>query len=342
MAVGAIMGKEMGVSLPLALLLTDLFFFTPPERAREPVYWRRRIVPHLPFLALVAAYALMRFYLIRTGIVTNTYSGPSLLSWQGVLDATAGNVLLLLGIWGGPTLMSGLPNAAKVVILLLALALAVLLVRRYGRPALYCLLWVALTLLPTFNLSALRWMYIPSFGVCLLGALMLSPLWAVHERPLQRAAPLPANGNAARPTARRAGYALLGLAVLVWGLGVLYQNVLWHRAGEEARSILAQIHSLVPDTSGPATIYFAGAPSRYDTVLLFNSGLSASMGYLFEGRQVELHEVEQPLPDPVIRDAQANPPRFRPNALFMGYKAGKVYAYPTWQDLLAAGVVGKD
>jgi hypothetical protein len=65
------------------------------------------------------------------------------------------------------------------------------------------------------------------------------------------------------------------------------------------------------------------------------------MGYIFEGRKVELHEVEQPLPDPVIADARANPPRLRPNALFMGYKGGKVYVYPTWQQLLASGIVKK-
>src|SRR5207302_791533 len=146
---------------------------------------------------------------IAAGIVTNTYSGPSLLSLQGVLDATTSNVLLLVGIWTGPTLMPGLPNLAKLAILLLALAVAVLLVRRFGRPALYCLLWRALTLLPTFSLSALRWMYITSFGVCLLGALVF---WNLSER-----------AREARPAARLAAYALPTLVVLAWGLGVLYQ-----------------------------------------------------------------------------------------------------------------------
>jgi hypothetical protein len=331
MAVGAIMGKEMGVSVPLALLLTDFFFFTPPGSERSPAYWRGRIVLHLPFLVLAGAYTLMRYYLVHSGTVVTTYSGPSLWSPQGVLNAATSNVLLLVGIWSGPDLVLGLPNALKALILLLAMAVAVLLARRFGRPAIYCLLWVALTLLPTVNLSALRWLYIPSFGVCLLGAYVL--VAGVGGR-WQTATDL-------RPPTPARAYALPVLVVLAWGLGVTYQNVLWYRSGEEARSVLAQIRGIVAGTPDPVTIYFAGAPSRYGSVWLFNTGLPSSMGYLFEGRQVELHEIEQPLPDPVIQDALATPPKLRPNALFMGYKRGRVSRYSSLQDLLAAGVLGK-
>jgi hypothetical protein len=105
--------------------------------------------------------------------------------------------------------------------------------------------------------------------------------------------------------------------------------------------MLAQIKTLLPDPSNPTTIYFAGAPSNYHTVLLFNTGLPAAMSYVYGDRKVELHEIEQPLPDPVISDALAKPPKLRPNAVFLGYKGGNVLRYPSLEALLQEGT-GKE
>lgn len=322
MAIGAIMGKEMGVTMPVALLLTDVFFFTPANKLKNIAYWRQRALLHIPFFALVAAYALMRYYLVAAKIVTNTYSGPSQISLQGLLNAAASNVLLAVGAWNGPQLAQAIPGPIKLLIILAALGAGLVLLRWLGRNALYCLLWVALTLLPTSNLSASRWLYIPSFGVCLLAALIV---WKASQRQ---------GGGQAR---WNTGYVLGGLLLLAWSAGVLYQNVMWYRAGEEARSILAQIKSLEPDPSRPTTIYFAGAPSNYHSALLFNTGLPSAMSYIYTGTGIELHEVEQPLADPVIEDALKNPPRLKQNPVFMGYKAGKVQEYPSIEALLKAG-----
>src|SRR5207302_490506 len=81
MAMGALLGKEIGVTVPVALVLTDLFLYPAARsRFRDVGYWRGRIAPHLPFFGVVAIYGLMRFYLVAAHIVTNTYSGPSLLN----------------------------------------------------------------------------------------------------------------------------------------------------------------------------------------------------------------------------------------------------------------------
>ena len=322
MALGAILGKEMGVTVPIVLLLTDLFFFTPPGRYLNLSDWRRRIVPHLPFLALVAAYGVMRYYLVAAGIVTNTYSGPGLWEAQRLLDSTASNIVLHLGVWGGPWIAPGLPNVVKALIVLLAIVGAVLAVRWLGRVGLYCLLWIAVTQAPTFNLTALRWLYIPSFGICLLAALAA---WRLMEARRSQGV-----------MRRKISYALLSLLILAWGFGVVYQNVLWYRSGEEAKSILAQIKRHIPTTSEPVSIYFAGAPYDYDTALLFNTGLAAGVSLTNEGRRIELHEMERPLPDPAVDDALANPPKLRPNPLFLGYRGGNVVNYPSLSELLAA------
>jgi hypothetical protein len=334
--VGAIMGKEMGVTVPVVLALTDVFFLTPRDSLTRVSYWRThwlaRIAPLVPFFVLVAAYGLMRYYLVAAGIVTNTYSGPSLLGLQGVLDATTSNILALLGVWGAPMFVKGWPAALEVGVVLLALAGAALVVRWLGRYGLYCLLWAGLTIAPTFNLSALRWLYIPSFGVCLLGALAV---WKLANGQLEvedaRARqPVPGTNR------KRTALALAGLLMLLWGTGVVYQNVMWYRSGEEARKILEQIQSRLPDTGAQVTVYFAEAPATYDSVLLFNTGLSAALRFYYDKPHVELHEVEQPVPDPVIAEALADPSKVRPNAVFMAYRNGQVVTYSSFEALLQA------
>ncbi|HKP51953.1 MAG TPA: hypothetical protein VJ183_04790 [Chloroflexia bacterium] len=323
MAVGAILSKEMGVTLPFVLLLTDLFFFSSPGRFLKVADWRIRIVPHLPFLVLVAGYVLMRYYLVAAGIVTNTYIGPSLLEPQRLLDSTASNIMLYVGIWGGPGIAAGLPNLVKVLIVLLAVAGAVLVARWLGRVGLYCLLLIAITQAPTFNLTALRWLYIPSFGICLLLALAVRKL--VETRSSERAA------------APRVGFAVLSILVLAWGFGVIYENLMWYKSGEEARSILAQITEKVPATTEPVTIYFAGAPYEYDGALLFNTGLAAGVSLTNERRRIALHEMEQPVPpDPIVIDALSDPPKLGPNPVFLGYKEGMVISYSSLSGLMQA------
>ncbi len=174
----------------------------------------------------------------------------------------------------------------------------------------------------TFNLTALRWLYIPSFGICLLAALAV---WKLVD-----------GRRDERSVSPRVGYAALALLVLAWGFGVIYENRLWYKSGEEARSILAEIKEQVRNTTEPVTIYFAHAPQDYDTALLFNTGLAAGVSLTNEGRRIELHEMEQPIPDGVVVEALADPPKLRPNAVFLGYKEGKVISYPSVSDLMRA------
>lgn len=323
MALGALLSKEMGVTVPLALVLTDLFLY-PPQRGRDLAYWWNRVLPHLPFFAMVGAYGVMRYYIVAAGIIDNPYVGPSLLSPSGIFNAAASNVLLLAGFPVAPAWVATLPVLIKALIVILGLGLAVLLARWVGKWGWFALLWTLLTLLPTANLSQMRWLYIPSFGLCLLGALVCRKLWESKASFLR--------------DRRSAAYIVPVLLLVFWGSGTIYLNAMWHRSGEEARSILNQIQGYVPAGVEPVTIYFAGAPSYYGSVLLFNTGLPSAMSLVYGDRKVELHEVEQPLPDPVIQAALANPPVLKPNPLFLGYKDGVVTRYPSIQNLMKAGL----
>ncbi len=343
-ALGALLGKEMGVTVPVALVLTDLFLYPPPRwRSQGIRYWLGRLAPHIPFLGIVAIYALMRYYLVAAHIVTTVYGGPKLLDPTGLLNAAASNVMLIVGLPNGPSFVPGAPVFLKVAIVLAGLAAALLLARWLGRWAIYSLLWLALTLLPTANLSQLRWLYIPSFGVCLLGALIAKRLVerAEKRRNKQSAIRNPQVLGLRPIQAIRTlnpGYIFITALLLFWGLGTIYQNVVWYELGEEARSILRQIQTFVPDTNQPVTIYFGGAPTYYKTVFLLNTGLAASMTYLYPGRPIDLHEIEQPLPDPVIKQALATPPKLGPNPIYLGYRNGVVSPYPSIQALVHAGL----
>jgi hypothetical protein len=140
------------------------------------------------------------------------------------------------------------------------------------------------------------------------------------------------------PGRRTIAYALGGLVLLLWAGGVLYENVQWYRAGEEARSMLTQIKALVPNPPDPTTIYFARAPYYHDAALLFNTGLPSAMALIYDGQNVQLHEIEQPLPDKIIIDALSNPPKLLPNPIFLGYTNGEVQRYPTLDALLKDGI----
>jgi hypothetical protein len=341
-AVGALLGKEMGVTVPVALVLTDLFLYPPARwRSQSLRYWLGRLVPHIPFFGIVALYALMRYYLVAAHIVKTVYGGPKLLDPAGLLNAAASNVMLVVGLPNGPRFVPDAPVFLKVAIVLAGLAAAVLLARWLGRWAIYSLLWLAFTLLPTANLSQLRWLYIPSFGVCLLGALIAKRL---VERAENHAGGRWAVGSGQRSAIfqrfrwANPGYIFITALLLFWGLGTIYQNVVWHESGEEARSILRQIQTFVPDTTQPVTIYFGGAPTYYKTVFLLNTGLAASMTYLYPDRPISLHEIEQPLPDPVIKQALATPPKLGPNPIYLGYRNGMVSLYPSMQALVHAGL----
>jgi hypothetical protein len=341
MAICALLGKEMGVTLPLALLLTDLFLYPPTQwRSKSAGYWLRRLVPSIPFFAIVAIYALGRVYLVSAHIVTNVYGGTSLLDPGSLLDAAARNILLIAGLLNEPSFVPSLPATVKAAIILAGLAAALLLARWLGRWAVYSLLWLAVTLLPTANLSQLRWLYIPSFGICLLAALLCWRLMSVAKnRQVERekAAGLTTkNGPGLGWT--NPGYVLAGILLVFWAVGTIYQNVVWHESGEEAGSILRQIQTFVPDSQQPVTIYFAGAPTYYKTVFLLNTGLASSMSYLYPDRVVDLHEMEQPVHDPVVTKALATPPSLGPNPIFLGYRSGIVSRYPSLQALVQAGL----
>lgn len=325
LAVCTLLSKETAVTVPLVLLLTDLLFFTGRGALREAAKRGRLFMTHLPFFSIVAAYVLLRLYLLASGTVTNRFAGLTLSSLQAVLDELSSNFLMLSGLWSGPGSPSAIPTPAKLVVVLAGLIFALAMVRWLGRVALYSILWTALTLLPTYNLFAVRYLYTPSFGVCLL---MGYALWRLGKR----------FQSDHMPAKRWAGYAMPTLVLLAWGLGTIHLNLSWFRAGEEARAILNDVRTFVPETGQPAVIYFAGAPNSYGMVLLFNTGLPSAMSYVYPAGGVELHEVEQPEPDPIIGDALATPRNIRQNAVFLGYHQGQVYKYESFDDLLKAGV----
>jgi Flp pilus assembly protein TadD len=202
----ALLSHESAITFPL-LVIGYRFCFGAPgtggeEETGEPpcaestgsaarVPSLRRLIDGLaeavPYLAVAAVYLVLRFAVL--GFITRRNPGNhlSVAAAIAVLPSVAAAYLaLLLAPWaagpshrlaavpsvGSPLFL--LPTAAVVLLLLAAWSI----ISRTRRASLYyfCLLWIAITLAPIFNIRALfaqalvqdRYLYLPSFGWCLI------------------------------------------------------------------------------------------------------------------------------------------------------------------------------
>ncbi len=300
---------------PVALLLVGLRVPRSPRGAPLP-----RLVAlardQAPFLALAAAYAVLRIGLYLNDLGRLMYGTAAHLQFspRALLDAAAGYLLVGIGAWQVPADIAGWPLAVSLGVVLVALVAAVLAVRAWGRPALFAVLWVPATALVTYDSVADRWFYVPSLGVCLLAALAA---WALARR---------------RQAVGAVGAAAL---LVVWSAITVDVNARWVASGEVARGLIAQIRALVPDPPRPATFYMANPPYFDAGVLLFNSGFSEAPSYAYQD-YTAIHGYELREHAAQVAAALADPAQIGPHPYFLRYEAGRLVAYPTLAALVAA------
>jgi hypothetical protein len=272
---------------------------------------------HAVFLAVPVFYVLMRLYLFLTGQGRLMYGVDTHLQFgEGLIDSALGYMMLALGWWEAPHFIHGWPLLARLAMLLAGLGVALLAVRRLGRPAFFALLWMPIAVAVTYEQATPRWFYAGSFGAALLAGLALVALAGSR---------------------RAAAAALPAVVVLItaWSLATAEYNSRWHESGEVARGLIEDIRSLHPDLPRPATFYMGNAPYSHRNVLLFNSGFGQAPSFAYQDyvrvRGYELREHRAQV-DLALRD----PSQLGPNPFYLRYENGRIVEYPSLQALVAA------
>ncbi len=180
----AILAKETGLILPALFAVYDALF-----RRLSVREWVRT---YLPYAAVTVAYGFLRFHALH-GLLPRTHAGAPV-TGAGTLQLPflfAGYLRLL--VW--PTDLNAFrtvaappsfPGSAWLTVLsvLACVGLVAVFLRRRDPVASLALAWLALPLLPALiavmlghNVLADRYLYLPSVGVALIVALLISRLW---------------------------------------------------------------------------------------------------------------------------------------------------------------------
>ncbi len=235
--------KETALTLPMILFLYDVLC-----HPRDWTRVRQVLLGYIPFGLVLA----VRFIYFGQG-------------YRGLIFAPEGLVyyldLSLLRVF------NPLPEAVDAVRwIALGCAATLLIAYRFRGTVLFALLWIPVTLIPTLVGGVTdRSFYIPSFGIALLLASVLTPL-LTHRATL----------------ARTAG--LVGLIVLiaVYSAALFERNQAFVRASQVAQAILQRVAELHPTVSPDARLVFVGAPDYVpEGPAVFGVGLPDAMSLLY-------------------------------------------------------------
>lgn len=156
------------------------------------------------------------------------------------------------------------------------------------RTGIFGLYWLVLFLLPTVTTPpSARFVYLPTMGVALAGAVLLSPL-TLFGKGMWSALKW---GEARSERKWQAvSYLKLVLAVgllLLSGRDTLRHLDAWLRAGQTSREILAQIRDGRPEPADYTPIYAAGLPQANEEALIFRTGFPEAAQLLYGNTTIE-------------------------------------------------------
>lgn len=277
---GALMAQETAVAFVPLLLVTTWVW--PPAAGRGGSPRRPTLAEAAPYAVLLAAYAVIATSIDRGGEASpyRFALGPHLVknaaffalgsfvpvrSWEiqdlWVASASGG------GLAGFLRSLAGRPGLA---LPLLAGALALPVAWRRGGPDVRGgLAWIAAASLPFLPLpgSGERFHYLPSFGACLVLALLGEAAWRR------------ARGSARRAPAAAAAALALGLIVAA----NLDRQSDWRIAGQWTRGIVERWAYLrVLDPASP--VEFLGVPDHHRSAWVFRNGFPSMVRLYWQGR----------------------------------------------------------
>jgi hypothetical protein len=257
----ALSAKEIGIVLPLCLLVYDVIYHF--QWRSIPVH---AILRHGPFWLLLALYLGFRI----SWLGSFGYRGTAL-EMQDVWNWSIGTWLNSMD----PFLeIAGQTGLLILPILSVGLAAWLLSAVRFRQTVLLGLVLIPLTFIPTINSitgTSHRSFYVPSLGVVLVIACVFT--WLVS------------NSNRVLKVTATGGMLVL---FLVYSWTLITRNGVYHRAGEIAEAIPSQVKALHPSLPAGARLVFTGVPDRVpEGVLVYITGLIPSMNLAYSSYAFE-------------------------------------------------------
>ncbi len=156
------------------------------------------------------------------------------------------------------------------------------------RTGIFGLCWLALFLLPTASTPpSVRFVYLPTIGVALVGAVLLSPLALLGDRVWDT---LKSVGARSARTWQAISYlklALVAVLLLLSERDTLLHLDAWMRAGQTSRDILTQIREGRPEPADYMPIYATGLPQANEEALIFRTGFPEAVQLLYGNTTIE-------------------------------------------------------
>jgi hypothetical protein len=261
----ALLSKEMAISLPLFLIVTDLLL--PNERGSLPL--KTRLKKHVPFWLLGLGYVAVRLVFFKgVGGYTPSQGSAFFSSWS-FLDIR--DIILrpfpALFMPLNASLYPHLPTLKNALLIILAIAILMIPFRKklnfrlliYG----FCIIpLMALPALKIFfvspTLEGARFLYLPSIGACIIIV-----TWAKSL----------GEGRSWKKIA-------MFLPVLLFFLLLVKNNTVWKSASEISERMTHQALTLLNDAEIQETLYVSGLPDNYGGAYIFRNGFSSAINIL--------------------------------------------------------------
>ncbi len=271
---------EVGVTLPLALILLDWF-------CQRQESWQKKLVSYAPFMVLTLLY----FY-IRNLANSHGLSGDYNYRLANLPFNFLGNFFGYFGeltfsyqfvtLYQKARAFWRLHKLIAVSISLIGLFLLRPLWRwlKQDRLLVFGLIWMVVTLLIFLGLGNMteRYAYLASFGYLLVLAYLLNGLknWLQAKVGLMLAV---------------AGLVLMSVALSWFYLAELSRaNQYWQEAGEISRTIQLAVSSSFKEFPEETSLHFANVPVRHGLAWVFPVGLKEALLFIYRDETMKIYQ----------------------------------------------------
>jgi hypothetical protein len=288
--IGALMSKEMAITLPIMIFLITLIL------KGKSIFSKWKILS--PFFLILGVYLLFRFLLLGgVGGYVNAQGSMHFKFDLFIMSILAWYIRQLLLPFDA-ALPENISALKYLVFLIYAIPGYILFrtlfveMRKSQQEAgmginnfthsrftfLIACLWIPVTLLPVMNISAERFLYIPSVGFFLLLGFGLGQRYTNHT---------PTHPHTYISTLSISSFLALVLLLTLNILTTREKNEDWHYAGEVVREVQSQMKMLYPVFPSDAHLFFLDLPDNYQGAYIYRNGIAGSMRLVYGNQSLQ-------------------------------------------------------